>query len=77
MTVHVVSNSGGYAGIYTGQELSEYGDDANCIWGGKSNYEYFSNLYWKLGEKGLYYIKLTGRLQRENLLDDDFPAPAG
>lgn len=60
MTVHVVSNSGGYAGIYTGQELSEYGDDANCIWGGKSNYEYFSNLYWKLGEKGLYYIKLTG-----------------
>ena len=60
MTVHVVSNSGGYAGIYTGQELSEYGGDANCIWGGKSNYEYFSNLYWKLGEKGLYYIKLTG-----------------
>lgn len=60
MTVHVVSNSGGSAGIYTGQELAEYGDDANCIWGGKSNYEYFSNLYWKLGEKGLYYIKLTG-----------------
>ena len=60
MTVHVVSNSGGYAGIYTGQELSEYGDDASCIWGGNSNYKSFSNLYWKLGEKGLYYIKLIG-----------------
>lgn len=60
MTVHVVSNSGGSAGIYTGQELAEYGDDANCIWGGESNYKSFSNLYWKLGEKGLYYIKLIG-----------------
>ena len=60
MTVHVVSNSGGSAGIYTGQALSEYGDDANCIWGGKSNYKSFSNLYWKLGERGLYYIKLIG-----------------
>lgn len=60
MTVHVVSNSGGFAGIYTGQELVEYGDDANCIWGGESNYKSFSNLYWKLGEKGLYYIKLIG-----------------
>lgn len=60
MTVHVVSNSGGSAGIYTGQELAEYGDDANCIWGGNSNYKSFSNLYWKLGEKGLYYIKLIG-----------------
>lgn len=60
MTVHIVSNSGGSAGIYTGQELAEYGDDANCIWGGDSNYKSFSNLYWKLGEKGLYYIKLIG-----------------
>lgn len=60
MTVHIVSDSGGSAGIYTGQELAEYGDDANCIWGGKSNYKSFSNLYWKLGEKGLYYIKLVG-----------------
>lgn len=60
MTVHIVSDSGGSAGIYTGQELAEYGDDANCIWGGNSNYKRSSNLYWKLGEKGLYYIKLTG-----------------
>lgn len=60
MTVHIVSNSGGSAGIYTGQELAEYGDDASCIWGGNSNYKSFSNLYWKLGEKGLYYIKLIG-----------------
>lgn len=60
MTVHVVSNSGGSAGIYTGQELAEYGDDAYCIWGGTSNYKSFFNLYWKLGEKGLYYIKLIG-----------------
>lgn len=59
MTVHIVSNSGGSAGIYTGQELAEYGDDASCIWGGNSNYKSFSNLYWKLGEKGLYY-KLIG-----------------
>lgn len=60
MTVHIVSNSGGSAGIYTGQELAEYGDDASCIWEGNSNYKSFSNLYWKLGEKGLYYIKLIG-----------------
>lgn len=60
MTVHIVSDSGGSAGIYTGQELAEYGDDANCIWGGKSNYKGSSNLYWKLREKGLYYIKLIG-----------------
>lgn len=60
MTVHIVSDSGGSAGIYTGQELAEYGDDANCIWGGNSNYKRSSNLYWKLGEKGLYYIKLIG-----------------
>lgn len=60
MTVHIVSNSGSSAGIYTGQELAEYGDDASCIWGGNSNYKSFSNLYWKLGEKGLYYIKLIG-----------------
>lgn len=60
MTVHIVSNSGGSAGIYTGQELAEYGDDASCIWGGNSNYKRSSNLYWKLGEKGLYYIKLIG-----------------
>ena len=60
MTVHIVSNSGGSAGVYTGQELAEYGDDASCIWGGNSNYKSFSNLYWKLGEKGLYYIKLIG-----------------
>lgn len=60
MTVHIVSDSGGSAGIYTGQELAEYGDDANCICGGNSNYKRSSNLYWKLGEKGLYYIKLIG-----------------
>ena len=56
MTVHIVSNSGGSAGIYTGQELAEYGEAAKDVFSSGSD----GNWYWKLEEKGLYYIRLRG-----------------
>ncbi len=59
MTLHVSSDCKGILSmVYTGQDLAEFGESAKEIF----NYTYMSatNLYWKLGEKGLYYIKLFG-----------------
>ena len=56
MTVHVDSDCGGYAGVYAGQELAEYGEAAKGVVGSGSD----GNWYWKLEEKGLYYIRLRG-----------------
>ena len=56
MTLHVSSDCAGIkAMVYTGQDLAEFGESAKAIY----DYEYMSatNLYWKLGDKGLYYIK--------------------
>ena len=56
MTLHVSSDCAGIkAKVYTGQDLAEFGESAKAIY----DYEYMSatNLYWKLGDKGLYYIK--------------------
>lgn len=59
MTLHVSSDCAGvFAGVYTGRDLAEYGESANIIWSGP--YKSANNLYWKLDEKGLYYIKLDG-----------------
>ena len=59
MTLHVSSDCAGvFAGVYTGQDLAEYGESAKTIWSG--SYKSASNLYWKLDEKGLYYIRLSG-----------------
>lgn len=58
MTLHVSSDCAGvFAGVYTGQDLAEYGESAKTIWSG--SYKSASNLYWKLDEKGLYYISLS------------------
>ena len=56
MTLHVSSDCVGmHTMVYTGQDLAELGESAKAI------YDYTStsatNLYWKLGDKGLYYIK--------------------
>ena len=56
MTVHVDSDCGGYAGVYAGQELAEYGEAAKGVVGSGSD----GNWYWKIEEKGLYYIRLRG-----------------
>lgn len=56
MTVHVDSDCGGYAGVYAGQELAEYGEAAKGVVGSGPD----GNRYWKLEEKGLYYIGLRG-----------------
>lgn len=56
MTVHVDSDCGGSAGVYAGQELAEYGEAAKGVLGSGSD----GNWYWKLEEKGLYYIRLRG-----------------
>lgn len=56
MTVHVDSDCGGYAGVYAGQELAEYGEAAKGVVGSGPD----GNWYWKLEEKGLYYIRLRG-----------------
>lgn len=56
MTVHVGSDCGGSAGVYAGQELAEYGEAAKGVVGSGSD----GNWYWKLEEKGLYYIRLRG-----------------
>ena len=64
MTLHVSSDCAGImSAVFSGQTLAEDGDSANEIWH-KDGYGLIaksaSNLYWKLGEKGLYYIKLFG-----------------
>lgn len=56
MSVHVDSDCGGSAGVYAGQELAEYGEAAKGVLGSGSD----GNWYWKLEEKGLYYIILRG-----------------
>lgn len=56
MTVHVDSDCGGSAGVYAGQELAEYGEAAKSVVGSGQD----GNWYWKLEEKGLYYITLYG-----------------
>lgn len=59
MTLHVSSDCAGvFTGVYTGRDLAEYGESANIIWSG--SYKSANNLYWKLDEKGLYYIRLNG-----------------
>ncbi len=59
MTLHVSSDCAGVsAGVYTGRDLAEYGKSAITIWSG--SYKRANNLYWKLDEKGLYYIRLSG-----------------
>lgn len=57
MTLYFSSDCNGIEStLYTGQALAEYGDTAKSIY----TNEYNSRFYWKLGEKGLYYIKLDG-----------------
>ena len=56
MTVHVDSDCGGSADVYAGQELAEYGEAAKDVFSSGSD----GNWYWKLEEKGLYYIRLRG-----------------
>lgn len=59
MTLHVSSDCVRmHTMVYTGQDLAEFGESAKAIY----DYKYMSatNLYWKLDEKGLYYIKLDG-----------------
>lgn len=59
MTLHISSDCAGVsAGVYTGRDLAEYGESAKTIW--SRSYKSASNLYWKLDEKGLYYIRLSG-----------------
>lgn len=55
MTVHVTSDCKGYARIYVGQKLVEYGDNVDAAGSGSAG-----NLYLKFEEKGLYYVKLSG-----------------
>ncbi len=58
MTLHVSSDCAGvFASVYTGQDLAEYGESAKTIWSETSKRA--NNLYWKLDEKGLYYIRLS------------------
>ena len=60
MTLHVSSDCKGILSkVYTGQALAEAGEGGNAIWGTPIQ-KSAANLYWKLGEKGLYYIKLFG-----------------
>ena len=59
MTLHVSSDCAGVsAGVYTGRDLAEYGESAKKIWSGIDKSA--NNLYWKLDEKGLYCIRLSG-----------------
>lgn len=56
MTLHVSSDCAGIkAMVYTGQDLAEFGESAKAIY--DDTYTSATNLYWKLGDKGLYYIK--------------------
>lgn len=59
MTLHVSSDCVRmHTMVYTGQDLAEFGESAKAIYDDK--YMSATNLYWKLDEKGLYYIKLDG-----------------
>ena len=59
MTLHVSSDCVRmHTMVYTGQDLTEYGESARAIL--DVVYASATNLYWKLNEKGLYYIKLDG-----------------
>lgn len=59
MTLHVSSDCVRmHTMVYTGQDLAEFGESAKAIYDEK--YMSATNLYWKLDEKGLYYIKLDG-----------------
>lgn len=59
MTLHVSSDCVRmHTMVYTGQNLTEYGESARAIL--DEAYASATNLYWKLDEKGLYYIKLDG-----------------
>lgn len=59
MTLHVSSDCVRmHTMVYTGQDLTEYGESARAIL--DEVYASATNLYWKLDEKGLYYIKLDG-----------------
>lgn len=59
MTLHVSSDCVRmHTMVYTGQNLTEYGEPARAIL--DEVYASATNLYWKLDEKGLYYIKLDG-----------------
>lgn len=59
MTLHVSSDCVRmHTMVYTGQDLTEYGESARAIL--DEVYASATNLYWKLNEKGLYYIKLDG-----------------
>lgn len=59
MTLHINSDCAGMrAKVYTGQDLAEFGESAKAIY--DDEYMSATNLYWKLDEKGLYYIKLDG-----------------
>ena len=69
MTLHVSSDCAGvFASVYTGQDLAEYGESAKTIWSETSKRA--NNLYWKLDEKGLYYIRLSNgsRSSRRRLI---------
>lgn len=56
MTLHSNADCAGMrAEVYTGQDLAEFGESAKAIYDDK--YMSATNLYWKLGDKGLYYIK--------------------
>lgn len=56
MTLHINSDCAGMrAEVYTGQDLAEFGESAKATYDDK--YMSATNLYWKLGDKGLYYIK--------------------
>ena len=56
MTLHVSSDCVRmHTMVYTGQDLAEFGESAKAIY--DDTYTSATNLYWKLGDKGLYYIK--------------------
>ena len=60
MTIHVSSDCANMiVRIYNGQALAELGESARAI-----RYEKIRSstcgVYWKLGEKGLYYVQLSG-----------------
>lgn len=59
MTIHVSSDSANmYVRIYNGQALAELGESASAIRYEKNRSN--TGVYWKLGEKGLYYVQLYG-----------------
>lgn len=59
MTIYVSSDSANmYVRIYNGQALAELGESASAIRYEKNRSN--TGVYWKLGEKGLYYVQLYG-----------------